>query len=93
MNVTTALSQLNSLNTKFESVFQQLESLFPQLMDRKEESVLSRIQTEISSIGAGQAAGSKTNDTAASFSERYTPIFDKLNEKIADLESLDGMIA
>lgn len=93
MNVTTALSQLNSLNSKFESVFSQLELLFPQLTNRNEQSVLSKIHDEISSLGAKLAAGSKTNDSAASFSERYTPIFDKLNEKIADLESLDKMIA
>ncbi len=93
MNVTTALSQLNSLNTKFESVFQQLEILFPQLTNRNEQSVLKRIQSEISSIESGLASGAKTNETATSFSERYAPIFDKLNEKIADLESLDNMIA
>ena len=93
MNVTTALSQLNSLNTKFESVFHQLELLFPQLTNRNAPSVLSKIHTEISSIGAGLDSGTKTSETAASFSERYTPIFDKLNEKISDLQSLDKMIA
>lgn len=93
MNVSTAISQLDSLSSKFNSIFQQLESLFPQLINRNESTVLRTLHSSLNSIGAGIAAGSKSADNAESFSERYTPIFDKLNEKINDLESLDKMIA
>ena len=91
MNVSTALSQLASINSKFESIFNQLESFFPQLIQRNERTTFSQLKSAISSINSGIL--SDKNNATVSFSEKYSPIFDKLNEKINDLGSLDKMIA
>lgn len=94
MNVTTALSQVNSISSKFESIFQQLDSFFPQLLAGSERTTLGQLKSAVESVSAAYAsAKSRANEGAANFSERYTPIFDKLNEKITDLGSLDKMIA
>ena len=91
MNVTSALSQINSISSKFDSIFSQLNSLFPQLTPQKDhttfqelKNTLSSIETSVSSASAGRISD---------FNEKYTPIFDKLNEKIKDLKELDRMIA
>ena len=91
MNVTTALSQVNSINSKLESIFNQLESFFPQLINQNERTTLRQLKTAISTISTG--SHSNSNENSNNFSEKYKPIFDKLNEKIKDLTSLDEMIA
>ena len=91
MNVTTALSQLTSLNSKFDSIFHQLESFFPQLIHGNDRTSFSQLKAAITSISNGILTD-KASSTV-SFGEKYAPIFDKLNEKINDLTSLDKMIA
>lgn len=91
MNVTTALSQISSINTKFESIFAQLESLFPQLTYQKHKTSFQELKETIDSIGS--SISSNSSSAVTDFNAKYTPIFDKLNEKIKDLKSLDKMIA
>jgi hypothetical protein len=91
MNVSTALSQVNSISSKFESIFEHLESLFPQLGYKNNRTSFTELKETISSISSSTATKSAT--TITNFSEKYTPIFDKLNEKIKDLKELDKMIA
>ena len=91
MNVTTAISQVSTINTKVESIFTQLDSFFPQLLNRNERTTLSQLKTSVSSIGSGYS--SNEGEGTASFSAKYSPIFDKLNDKIKDLSSIDKMIA
>ena len=91
MNVTTAISQVSTINTKFESIFTQLDSFFPQLLSRNERTTLNHLKTTVSSIASGYS--SNESEGTASFSAKYSPIFDKLNEKIKDLSSIDKMIA
>lgn len=91
MNVTTALSQISSINTKFDTIFAQLESLFPQLAYQKHKTSFQELKETIDSIGS--SISSNSSATMTDFSAKYTPIFDKLNEKIKDLKELDKMIA
>lgn len=91
MNVTTTLSQISSINAKFDSIFAQLESLFPQLAYQKHKTSFQELKDTIDSIGSSISSNSST--TMTDFNAKYTPIFDKLNEKIKDLKSLDKMIA
>lgn len=91
MNVTSALSQISSINSKFESIFNQLESLFPQIEHNNSHTSFNELKETISSIGV--SLSSKSASSITDFSAKYTPIFDKLNEKIKDLKELDKMIA
>ena len=91
MNVTTALSQISSINTKFDTIFAQLESLFPQLAYQKHKTSFQELKETIDSIGS--SISSNSSATMTDFSAKYTPIFDKLNQKIKDLKELDKMIA
>ena len=91
MNAASALSQIKSINSKFDSIFNQLESLFPQLEYHNQQTSFKELKDTISSIGI--SASSKSSSNITDLSTKYTPIFDKLNEKIKDLKELDKMIA
>ena len=91
MNAAYALSQIKSINSKFDSIFNQLESLFPQLEYHNQQTSFKELKDTISSIGI--STSSKSSGNITDFSSKYTPIFDKLNEKIKDLKELDKMIA
>lgn len=91
MNVSLAASQIDSLSSKFESIFSNLNNLFPQIIRRNNHTSFQELKDTLSSIQNSLSTASSNN--MADFSEKYTPIFDKLNEKIKDLQSLDKMIA
>mgnify|MGYP002856417201 FL=1 len=91
MNASAALSQLNTINSKCEGIFTQLSSVFPQLTVPNSHTTFQELKNALSSISGSLTAKSSSN--MANFSEKYTPIFDKLNEKIKDLQSLDKLIA
>ena len=91
MNTSTALSQINSITTKFDSIFNQLDSLFPQLIRADEHSSFSQLKNSISTIHRN--VFSKSNESPLNFNEKYSPVFNKLNDKISDLKHLDELIA
>ena len=91
MNVSSAASQISSINSKFETIFSQLNNLFPQIIRKNNHTSFQELKDTISSIET--SLFSKSAGTISDFSEKYTPIFEKLNEKIKDLQSLDKMIA
>ena len=91
MNVTSALSQVSSINAKLDAIFSQLNTLFPQITHRNSHTTFQELKDTLSSIQS--ALSSKSTGSMTDFSQKYTPIFDKLNEKIKDLKSLDKMIA
>ena len=70
----------------------ELEGLFPQLIYKNEHSAFMQLKGAIMSVGNG-ISGAKDSKSTENFNEKYTPIFDSLNEKIKDLKSLDEMIA
>lgn len=92
MNVTTALSQISAINTKAEAIFNQLGSLFTELLSRDTRTTFYQLQSTVSTL-AGSVASLKESAGLASFGEKYNHVFEKLNEKITDLHSLDKMIA
>ena len=92
MSVTAALSQVNSISKKFDSIFSQLDSLFPELLTKNTNTAFYKLQSTISTISAS-VSSSKSSANLATFGEKYNPVFEKLNEKIKDLNSLDKMIA
>ena len=92
MTVTTALSQIHSIISKSESIFNQLDSLFPDLLTRNERTPFYQLQSTINTLSAS-IASSKNSINLATFGEKYNPVFEKLNDKIKDLNSLDKMIA
>ena len=92
MNVTTALSQISAINTKAEAIFNQLGSLFTELLSRDTRTTFYQLQSTVSTL-AGSVASLKESASLATFGEKYNHVFEKLNEKITDLHSLDKMIA
>ena len=92
MNVSTALSQISSINSKMDSIFSQLESLLPPLTYKSDKTSFAQLKNAISSVSSCLSSV-KGPGNITNFGEKYTPIFDKLNEKIKDLKSLDEMIA
>ena len=78
MNTSTALSQINSITTKFDSIFNQLDSLFPQLIRANEHSSFSQLKNSISTIHRN--VFSKSNESPLNFNEKYSPVFNKLND-------------
>lgn len=92
MNVTTAFSQISAINTKAEAIFNQLGSLFTELLSRDTRTTFYQLQSTVSTL-AGSVASLKESAGLASFGEKYNHVFEKLNEKITDLHSLDKMIA
>lgn len=92
MNVTTALSQISAINTKAEAIFNQLGSLFTELLSRDTRTTFYQLQSTVSTL-AGSVASLKESAGLATFGEKYNHVFEKLNEKITDLHSLDKMIA
>lgn len=92
MNISAALSQIQSINSKVESIFSHLDSLFPDLLTRDTHTALYQLQATISTL-SGSVSSSKDSVSLATFGEKYNPVFEKLNEKIRDLNSLDKMIA
>ena len=69
-----------------------LEGLFPQLLYKNDHSAFMQLKGAIMSVGNGISGAKQTKGTE-NFNEKYTPIFNSLNEKIKDLKSLDEMIA
>ncbi|MBQ9205199.1 MAG: hypothetical protein IJ158_00615 [Treponema sp.] len=92
MSVSTALSQINSIIQKSESISNQLSSLFPDLLTRNTHTAFYELQSTISTLSTS-ISSSKSSANLATFGEKYNPVFEKLNEKIRDLNSLDKMIA
>lgn len=92
MNASTALSQVNSISRKAESIFNQFDSLFPEVLYRNTNTAFYQLQNTISALSSS-LSNSKDSAQLASFGDKYNPVFQKLNEKITDLNSLDKMIA
>lgn len=92
MDVTTALSQVRSISQKSEAIFNQLASLFPELLTRNSHTAFYELQSTISTLSTS-ISSSKNSANLSTFGEKYNPVFEKLNEKIEDLNSLDKMIA
>lgn len=92
MSINQSISEATSIQKKAESIFEGLDSLFPVLLEKNSRTsfhhMLSTIETLSTSI-----ASSKDSAALVHFGEKYNPVFEKLNEKIEDLKSLDKMIA
>ncbi|MBR1537227.1 MAG: hypothetical protein IJ630_09835 [Treponema sp.] len=92
MSVTQSITEVTSISKKAESIFSELDTLFPQLLDKSEKTSFHHLLSTIESLQAS-IASSKDSAALATFGEKYNPVFEKLNEKIEDLNSLDKMIA
>ncbi|MCR4823559.1 MAG: hypothetical protein K5873_11885 [Treponema sp.] len=90
MTVSNAISQFNNVTAKFQTIFSQLEGLFPQLINNDEGTSFSKLRNSISTLSS--ELSSSRNDSQ-SFSDKYSGIFNRLNEKISDLKNLDSIIA
>lgn len=91
MNVSSAVSQVNSISSKVETIFKHLESLFPQLTSKSGHTTFDKLKSELYSVTGGFS--SKNSGFIENFADKYNPLFEKLNEKITDLKSLDKLIA
>lgn len=93
MTIQNALSQINDISSKSESIFLQLGNLFPSLLNQKGGTSIQDLEnmlTKLESANTESSQGEK--ELFTDYGTKYNPLFDKLNDKIADLGQLDKMI-
>ena len=94
MELNDAVSRINSISSKTESIFLQLGNLFPSLLNRDGHTALQSLREMLTNLNYGQDSSSvREKELFTDYGAKYNPLFDKLNEKISDLSELDRMIA
>ncbi len=94
MELEETLAQINKISSDSEAIFLELGNLFPSLLNKKGGTSLLELEKMLSTLSNGNTNSSKTEqEMFADYGTKYTPLFDKLNEKITDLKKIDKMIA
>ncbi|MBQ0052695.1 MAG: hypothetical protein KBT11_11635 [Treponema sp.] len=94
MVLESAVSQINDISSKSESIFLQLGNLFPSLLNQKGGTSILELEKMLSNFDAANNNSSRgEKDLFTDYGAKYNPLFDQLNEKIEDLGQLDKMIA
>ncbi len=94
MELEETLAQINKISSSSESIFLELGNLFPSLLNKEGGTALQSLEKMLSTLSTGNTEASKSEkEFFNDYGTKYTPLFDKLNEKITDLGKLDKMIA
>ena len=94
MTIENAVSQINDISSKSEAIFLQLGNLFPSLLNQKGSTSIQSLENMLKNLESANIESSKgESELFTDYSSKYNPLFEKLNEKIADLGQLDKMIA
>ncbi len=94
MTIENAVSQINDISSKSEAIFLQLGNLFPSLLNQKGETSIQSLENMLKNLENANIESSKgESELFTDYGAKYNPLFEKLNEKIADLDQLDKMIA
>ena len=94
MTIENAVSQINDISSKSEAIFLQLGNLFPSLLNQKGSTSIQSLENMLKNLESANIESSKgESELFTDYGSKYNPLFEKLNEKIADLGQLDKMIA
>lgn len=94
MTIENAVSQINDISSKSEAIFLQLGNLFPSLLNQKGSTSIQSLENMLKKLESANIESSKgESELFTDYGSKYNPLFEKLNEKIADLGQLDKMIA
>jgi len=94
MTIENAVSQINDISSKSEAIFLQLGNLFPSLLNQKGSTSIQSLENMLKNLESANIESSKgESELFTDYGAKYNPLFEKLNEKIADLGQLDKMIA
>lgn len=94
MTIENAVSQINDISSKSEGIFLQLGNLFPSLLNQKGGTSIQDLENMLTKLESANSESSKgEKEVFTDYGAKYNPLFEKLNEKIADLSQLDQMIA
>lgn len=94
MTIENAVSQINDISSKSEGIFLQLGNLFPSLLNQKGGTSIQDLENMLTKLESANTESSKgEKELFTDYGSKYNPLFEKLNEKIADLSQLDQMIA
>lgn len=94
MTIENAVSKINDISSKSEAIFLQLGNLFPSLLNQKGSTSIQSLENMLKNLESANIESSKgESELFTDYGAKYNPLFEKLNEKIADLGQLDKMIA
>lgn len=94
MTIENAVSQINDISSKSEGIFLQLGNLFPSLLNQKGGTSIQDLENMLTKLESANLESSKgEKELFTDYGAKYNPLFEKLNEKIADLGQLDQMIS
>ena len=94
MTIENAVSKINDISSKSEAIFLQLGNLFPSLLNQKGSTSIQSLENMLKNLESANIESSKgESELCTDYGAKYNPLFEKLNEKIADLGQLDKMIA
>ncbi len=94
MTIENAVSQINDISSRSEAIFLQLGNLFPSLLNQKGSTSIQSLENMLKNLESANIESSKgESELFTDYGSKYDPLFEKLNEKIADLGQLDKMIA
>lgn len=94
MTIQNAVSQINEISSKSEAIFLRLGNLFPSLLNQSGGTSIQSLDSMLSTLESANGESSRgESELFTDYSAKYNPLFEKLNDKIADLDQLDKMIA
>ncbi len=94
MNNDEILYQLNHVSDLSEKYFLDLGNLFTSLLNRETGSSLQNLQGLLEALKSGNLKASESELALFNgYDDKYTPLFEELNNKIATLSELDKLIA